>query len=54
MSGVGLIGPDDVSKRDNHANINGFRYERNVFFSWLLENNFLQKRFYIICGDRHW
>ena len=49
-----MIGPDDVSKRDNHANINGFRYEHDVFFSWLLENNFLQKRFYIICGDRHW
>ena len=54
ISPTPMIGPDDVSKRDNHANINGFRYERDMFFSWLLENSFLQKRFYIICGDRHW
>ena len=54
ISPTPMIGPDDVSKRDNHANINGSRYERDMFFSWLLENGFLQKLFYIVCGDRHW
>jgi alkaline phosphatase D len=49
-----MIGPDDARKRDNHANINGFRTERDRFFTWIADNNFLNKNFYILCGDRHW
>lgn len=56
VSPTPLIGPDDGSmgKRDNHTNIRGFRYERDAFFKWLVENDFLEKNFFIICGDRHW
>lgn len=49
-----MIGPDDKRKTDNHCNINGFQHERDEFFDWLIEHNFLGKNFYIICGDRHW
>ena len=48
-----MIGPDYDHKQDNHANLNGFRYERDEFFDWLLKNN-LDKNFYIVSGDRHW
>lgn len=54
ISPTPMIGPDDAYKKDNHTNPEGFRYERDQFFSWLLENDFLAKNFYIICGDRHW
>ena len=35
-------------------NHKGFRYEGEAFFKWLVENEFLNKNLYIICGDRHW
>jgi len=66
ISPTPLIGPDDADqagrpaenhdpvKRDNHSNQQGFRAERDEFFAWLLENDFLDKNFYIVCGDRHW
>lgn len=54
ISPTALVGPDDAYKKDNHVNHQGFRYEGDAFFSWLGENDFLQKNFYIICGDRHW
>ncbi|HUT30367.1 MAG TPA: alkaline phosphatase D family protein [Sedimentisphaerales bacterium] len=56
ISPTPLIGPDDGSmgKRDNHTNIEGFRYERDAFFKWLVDNGFLEKNFFIACGDRHW
>lgn len=54
ISPTPLVGPDDRSKRDNHCNINGFRHEGQEFFDWLGQNDFLDKNFYIICGDRHW
>ncbi len=54
ISPTPMIGPDDKRKTDNHCNINGFQYERAEFFNWLVENNFTEKNFYIICGDRHW
>lgn len=54
ISPTPMIGPDIASKIDNHTNINGFRYEGEAFFNWLKKNDFLQKNFYIICGDRHW
>jgi alkaline phosphatase/alkaline phosphatase D len=54
ISPTPLVGPDDRSKTDNHTNLNGFRYEGREFFDWLGKNGFLDKRFYILCGDRHW
>jgi len=44
----------DDRKRDNHTNKYGYLDEGNAFFDWLAENNFLEKNFYILCGDRHW
>lgn len=66
ISPTPMIGPDDArqagqpaaghdeKKRDNHTNADGFQYERNGFFQWLIDNDFLNKGFYIVCGDRHW
>ncbi|GJM29671.1 MAG: alkaline phosphatase [Cyclobacteriaceae bacterium] len=54
ISPTPMIGPDDAYKKDNHANLGGFQYEGQAFFSWLKENDFLNKNFYIVCGDRHW
>ncbi len=66
ISPTPMIGPDDAEqagrpaeghdevKRDNHTQVGGFRYERDEFFAWLLEHDFLDKNFYIVCGDRHW
>lgn len=54
ISPTPMIGPDRASKRDNHTNPRGFRYEGREFFKWLDENNFLNRNFYIVCGDRHW
>jgi alkaline phosphatase/alkaline phosphatase D len=48
-----MIGPDFASKSDNHANPNGFRYERDSFFQFVTESK-LTDRLTIICGDRHW
>ena len=49
-----MVGPDSAGKRDNHVNPEGFRQEGEEFFRWLLQQGFLNKNFYIICGDRHW
>jgi alkaline phosphatase/alkaline phosphatase D len=54
VSPTPMVGPDDSYKSDNHTNQKGFRHEGDAFFTWLKENNFLEKNFYIICGDRHW
>jgi len=54
VSPTPLVGPDDAYKRDNHANPKGFRHEADEFFRWLADNGFLEKNFYIVCGDRHW
>lgn len=54
ISPTPLVGPDDSYKTDNHANINGFRYERDQFFLWLKENGLIGNNFFIVCGDRHW
>ncbi|RMG29431.1 MAG: alkaline phosphatase [Bacteroidetes bacterium] len=54
ISPTPLVGPDDAYKKDNHTNPEGFKYEGDQFFKWLKENGFLQKNFYLICGDRHW
>lgn len=63
ISPTPMVGPDDTvlpwpytgqPKRDNHTNPLGFNHEGEEFFSWLDANGFLDKNFYIICGDRHW
>lgn len=53
VSPTSLVGPDDWGKKcDNHLNC--YRYERAAFFEWLVENDFNEGNFIIICGDRHW
>jgi alkaline phosphatase D len=47
-----MVGPDDAYKKDNHANLSGFRHEANAFFDWLKENKI--ENFMTVCGDRHW
>jgi len=54
ISPTPLIGPDDAYKKDNHTNPGGFQFERDEFFKWLLENDFQNDNFYVVCGDRHW
>lgn len=52
ISPTPLIGPDRLTKRDSHANVNGYRYERDRFFSWLRDHRV--KNVYFCNGDRHW
>ncbi|HEY1172996.1 MAG TPA: alkaline phosphatase D family protein [Verrucomicrobiae bacterium] len=54
ISPTPMIGPDDASKRDNHANIGGFRHEGEEFFEWMKANDIGTNQFFILCGDRHW
>lgn len=54
ISPTPMVGPDDAYKKDNHVNPLGFRYEGEAFFDWIVDNGFLKKNFYIVCGDRHW
>jgi alkaline phosphatase D len=54
-----LVGPqgngsEPFPKMDNHINPKGFRFERQAFFEWLAKNDFMNKGFFIICGDSHW
>jgi alkaline phosphatase D len=35
-------------------NTHGFREEGEAFFAWLMENGFLSKNLYLVCGDKHW
>ena len=54
VSATPMVGPDGNGKRDNHANIGGFRHEGDAFFAWLDANGFDRDEFFIVCGDRHW
>jgi len=54
ISPTPLVGPDGKGKKDNHTNTGGFQHEGREFFDWLGRNGFLEKNFYILCGDRHW
>ena len=47
-----MVGPDDAKKKDNHANLGGFRHEAEVFFAWLKAEGITN--FFTFCGDRHW
>lgn len=52
ISPTPMVGPDDLQKIDNHADIRGFRHEADAFFAWRQENRI--DNLTIICGDRHW
>jgi alkaline phosphatase/alkaline phosphatase D len=55
LVGSAPIGQEgDDRKRDNHTNPHGFKDEAEAFFAWLAEKGFLERNFYILCGDRHW
>ncbi|WP_417730892.1 alkaline phosphatase D family protein [Rosistilla oblonga] len=54
ISPTPMVGPDDKRKTDNHANIGGFRTERDQFFAWLKTKQLDQGNFFVVCGDRHW
>ena len=43
-----IVGPDHISKFDNHANPN-FKYEGDIIRDFLAEHNVV-----VLCGDRHW
>jgi alkaline phosphatase/alkaline phosphatase D len=52
VSPTPMVGPDDATKVDNHADLRGFRHEGDAFFAWLKENNITGLM--VVCGDRHW
>jgi alkaline phosphatase/alkaline phosphatase D len=52
ISPTPMIGPDRQSKKDNHANKNGFWTEGRNFLNWLKDNQ--MKNVILACGDRHW
>jgi alkaline phosphatase/alkaline phosphatase D len=52
ISPTPMVGPDDATKVDNHADLRGFRHEGDAFFAWLKENNITGLM--LVCGDRHW
>ena len=54
ISPTPMVGPDSASKRDNHADNNGYRHEGDEFFRWLSETGVSPAEFFIACGDRHW
>ena len=49
-----MVGPDDAYKSDNHVNPKGFHHEGEALFQWFVDNDFLEKNLYLVCGDRHW
>ena len=53
ISPTPMVGPDDRYKTDNHADIEGFRHERDDFFRFLIDEG-INRNFYLVCGDRHW
>lgn len=52
ISPTPMVGPDSNRKADNHANLKGFRYEADDFFSGLKRDGV--ENVMIFCGDRHW
>ena len=52
ISPTPMVGPDDAKKKDNHANLGGFRHEADAFFAWLKAEKI--SGFMTVCGDRHW
>jgi len=54
ISPTPMLGPDDAYKRDNHANLNGFRREGDAFLGWAENEGLWDDGLAIVCGDRHW
>ena len=52
ISPTPIIGPDRVTKNDNHANLNGFWTEGQALLDWFADNEL--DNLMLICGDRHW
>jgi len=52
ISPTPMVGPDTAGKRDNHANLSGFRHEATAFFEWLRAEK--MSNVMTFCGDRHW
>lgn len=52
ISPTPMVGPDDAYKKDNHANLDGFRHEADSFFEWVETNQ--MDNLFLVCGDRHW
>jgi phosphodiesterase/alkaline phosphatase D-like protein len=52
ISPTPIIGPDRVTKTDNHANPRGFWTEGQAFLDWIKENQL--DNVILACGDRHW
>jgi alkaline phosphatase D len=52
ISPTPMVGPDRNSKKDNHANLSGYRHEADRFFAWLRDEGLTNVL--VFCGDRHW
>jgi alkaline phosphatase D len=52
VSPTPMVGPDTARKRDNHANLGGFRHEAESFFTWAKTAGI--GKLMVFCGDRHW
>ena len=52
ISPTPIIGPDRVTKTDNHANPKGFWTEGQAFLDWIKDNH--MDNVILACGDRHW
>lgn len=51
ISPTPIVGPDRLSKTDNHAN-RSFAHEGDAFRAFIAEN--MPDNFFVVCGDRHW
>jgi alkaline phosphatase/alkaline phosphatase D len=52
ISPTPIIGPDRVTKTDNHANPRGFWTEGQAFLNWIRDHQL--ENVILACGDRHW
>jgi phosphodiesterase/alkaline phosphatase D-like protein len=52
ISPTPIIGPDRVTKTDNHANPRGFWTEGQAFLDWVRDQRL--DNLVLVCGDRHW
>ncbi len=54
ISPTPVIGPDRATKKDNHANPDGFWNEGQSFINWLAQQKLQVNGTYLLVGDRHW
>ncbi len=52
ISPTPIIGPDRVTKNDNHADPQGFWHEGQAFLDWIKDQQL--HNLILVCGDRHW